>query len=871
MEPQLSRVRAAGYQPLVPLLAAFAGGITLDAYWHPGLVLSGSVAGLSACGAIWWLMRARQGSPTLPRSSFAQAAFLLGTLATLTTAGATGAAWRHVAWRMFPADDLARRLDLLPRPVDVRIELRTEPRLRPPPPADPLASYSPRTEWDCEAEITAVRERGIWSKCAGLARVVVAAEKLDLHCGDRLRVFAQASRPAPAANPGEFDGADYEREARRLTRLVIESRDAIRVERAWKSWSWRRWLAELRQAGERRLKDHVPARHAGLASALLLGTREQLDPRLYESFFVTGLAHLLAISGLNVAIFAYGFWGVVRLGWLPRRVALVLVAGLAVFYALLTGAEPPVVRAAILVVCMCGAKLLARQGLAFNTLAAAGWVVLAASPAALFHTGAQLSFLAVAVLAREAAARPAAAEVDPLEALVDRARSRAERWGRRLVGGARDACATSARVWVVSLPLVAWRFHLVSPIALAINPVTLFPAAAALYAGFFVLVFAPFWPAAADVAGVLCGWSLAGIDALVSWGQAAPRGHFWTPGPTIGWVLVFYGLVAAAPLVGWPRRWCWRGAWLAALLLLTPAGRLGSEHFVARGDREDECWSCTFVAVGHGTSVLVEWPDGRTLLYDGGRLGRPVQGARSIASVLWSRGVSRIDALVISHADADHFNAIPELLERFSVGTLYVSPGMFQRSEGAVLALREAVRRRGLVCRELKSGERIWGDDHGGVDVLHPPNDWEGKTDNASSVVLSIERGGRRLLLPGDLEGAGMKSLLERAGGRWDVAMAPHHGSTREPSEAFLAWSQPDWVVVSGTISRLHGNARPLDPSPARLLHTALDGMVQFDFRRSRVEVRTHWKNRPNDIAGAGEASEDMPRTWTPLRPGMDS
>jgi competence protein ComEC len=842
MEPQFSPVRAAAYQPLVPLLAAFAAGITLDAGWRCGWLLGGGLAVLSAIGVLLALRLGGRSAATRTRASLR-----LGAIATLLATAATGAGWHHVAWRMFPADDLARRLDLLPRPVEIRIELRTQPRQRPLSPADPLASYTPRTEWDCEALITAVRERGVWSRCAGNARVVIVSESLNLHCGDRLRVLGLASRPTPAANPGEFDGADYEREGRRLTRLVIESREAIHVERRWRSWSGRRWLAELRQAGERRLKQHVPARHAGLASALLLGTREQLDQPLSESFFVTGLAHLLAISGLNVAIFAYGFWGVVRLGWLPRRVAYVGVAGLAVFYALLTGAEPPVVRAAILVVCMCGAKLLARQGLAFNTLAAAGWVVVAASPAVLFQTGAQLSFLAVAVLAREAAARPAAHLSDPLEDLLERSRS----WGERAVRGAIravfGACVTSGRVWVLSVPLVAWRFHLVSPIALVINPLTLLPAAVALYAGFFVLVLAPVWPWAADVAGGICGAALSGIDLLVRWGQGVPGGHFWTPGPRFAWMLTFYAVAAATPLAGLPRRWCWRVAWVAVALLLTPAARVGSERLFFPAEREDEHWSSTFVAVGHGTSVLVEWPDGRTLLYDGGRLGLPRQGARAIASVLWSRGVSRIDALVISHADADHFNAIPELLERFQVQTLYVTPGMFRNPDGAVLVLRDAVRRRGLVCRELTQGDRIWSDSQGNVEVLHPPLNWEAKTDNASSLVLSIERGGRRLLLPGDLEGAGMQRLLEQVGGKWDVAMAPHHGGTREPSDRFLAWSRPDWVVVSGALSKWQSGTRRFDPSPAQLRHTALDGMVCCEFQRDGVDVRTHWRRSTPD------------------------
>ena len=107
-----------------------------------------------------------------------------------------------------------------------------------------------------------------------------------------------------------------------------------------------------------------------------------------------------------------------------------------------------------------------------------------------------------------------------------------------------------------------------------------------------------------------------------------------------------------------PRRWAIALGimWAASR---TATFRTGQAAVARHGSRP---LVCHFVAVGHGVSVLVELPDGRNLLYDSGRLGSPLAGVRPVSSVLWSCGITHLDAIIISHADADHFNAIPGLL-----------------------------------------------------------------------------------------------------------------------------------------------------------------------------------------------------------------
>ncbi len=138
------------------------------------------------------------------------------------------------------------------------------------------------------------------------------------------------------------------------------------------------------------------ARQSALADAVLLGTREQLDPDQTEGFRETGTVHLLVIAGLHLGILA----GVATLLLarlpIPRRWALATVALFTLTYMLLVQAQPPVVRATILVLAACGSLWLGRERLGMNVLAGAGLVVLALNPADLFRVGPQLSFLCVA-------------------------------------------------------------------------------------------------------------------------------------------------------------------------------------------------------------------------------------------------------------------------------------------------------------------------------------------------------------------------------------------------------------------------------------------------------------------------------------------
>jgi competence protein ComEC len=235
----------------------------------------------------------------------------------------------------------------------------------------------------------------------------------------------------------------------------------------------------------------------------------------------------------------------------------------------------------------------------------------------------------------------------------------------------------------------------------------------------------------------------------------------------------------------------------------------------------------------------VELPDGKTLLYDVGRLGAPYGASRSVAGHLWSRGIHHVDAVVLSHADIDHFNGLPGLLEQFSVGVVYVSPMMFEEESGSLKALSQALVDADVPVVEISAGDRLSAGDCQ-IDVWHPTRQGVLDSDNANSVVLSIEYQGRRIMLPGDLESLGLDYLMAEEPYDTDVLLAPHHGSPRSDPPGFAAWSTPELVVISGghndNVVRI---AQAYGQEGGKVFDTAYEGAVTVTVAGGELAVTT--------------------------------
>lgn len=808
------------YAPLLLLLAAAAAGIIVDRY-------------CPLSGVVWWLIGLATLALWLPawirgREQLASALLLSSTLA-------TGGAWHHSYWNFYRADEIGRMVREEIRPIVVEGVAMTSSRWIPAPPPTAMRIVPKGEESEILLWMSGVRDRSTWRPASGWALLRVDGNLQGVRAGDRIRVMALGSQPQSPLNPGEFDYAEYERSRRLHSRLRGLFPESVTVLERGSSWNLRRWLGQIRDRGNLTLRRHISPQRATLAAAVLIGAREQLDPERNEGFLVTGTIHVLSISGLHVGILAAGFWLIFRTGLLPQRALLIAAMLLTVAYACLTDLQPPVVRATILVLVLCLARLIGRKAIGFNALACAGIVVLMLNPASLFLAGPQLSFLAVAAMILFQPVLAPQPTTDPLDRLIANTRPWPTRWTKAAALEIWRVWLTGAVIFAISLPIVWKQWNLISPSALLLNLLMWVPISIALYAGFGVLLLGSLVPPLGDLSGWICDGCLALTEWSIAWGRDLPASHFWIPAPPWWWICAFYaalGFAAVFPLLR--PRWYWSLALVLAWSLgATTLSRPSLAHDVRNEPRP---LVANFVAVGHGIGIVLELPDGKTILYDAGKLGSPLGAARPVSSVLWSRGITHLDAILLSHADADHFNGIPELLDRFSVGTIYVSPVMFDGRQPAVAELRAAVDRSGYPLAEIHAGQRLKTSPGLKIEVLHPPRRGVIGSDNANSIILHVEYAGRRLLLTGDLESPGLDDVLAEQPLDCDCILAPHHGSPRSDPAGFAQWSTPEVVVISGgrnvedipAIERVKNSYRL---GGAEVFHTAEDGCVRFEIQ----------------------------------------
>jgi len=855
-------------RPLVVVAVALAFGC-LAGQWAGDHVAGWPIACWAAAGAalIVWGVLTWRGCPR-PAA-----------LAILAAVALAGAGWSAARSALFAGDDLAWRLSEVPAPLAIRGTLVESPRLIPPPAGDRSRASAMGPACGCTVRVSSVRVGSRWRKASGLASLIVAGEPPaaaaggGLTAGAAVRILGRGLVPPRALNPGEFDTAARSRLARRLSLVRVAGWEHVRVTAPPARWSLVAGLDRLRARATAVLESRIAASRAPLAAALLLGQREALPREVTEEFVITGTIHVLAISGLHVGLLAAGLFSLFRGACLPRPWAALAVAALTGLYMLLVGAGTPVVRATILVWIACGAVLCCRRPATITSLAAAAIVLLVWRPAEVVTAGAQLSFLSTGILVGVATVLRRPPVLDPIDRLIERSRSPVEKAARaagRWLGG---AIVAAAAVWLVTAPLVAARFHVVSLVGLAINVLVAALVPVAMACGFLCLLAAGISSSLAGLAAGGCDLALAAIEGIVSRAAAVPGGHAWVAGPPSWWVAGWYALLAAAlvwlrrDLLGRPATWAavaagWTVVGLVAAWALPPAGGPGLRVVMA--------------AVGHGCGIVVRTPAGRCLLYDAGRLGAPAAARRSLEGLLWSERIKRIDTLVISHADADHCNAVPGLLARFRVGEIVVPESFLTIRAASVAAVREAARARGIPLRTARTGDSLPLEPLVRVRVVHaadavPPPAAAIRGDNASSLVLAVETAGRRLLLTGDLEGPALRAFAAAGPGECDVLVAPHHGSATSLPADIARATRPHYVLVSGREGRSwplvrEAYAAAAGRHPEAMLLTGGEGAIAVTLTAGGVAVERflagRWRPTPEPLPEARPEDPDPERPF---------
>lgn len=549
---------------------------------------------------------------------------------------------------------------------------------------------------------------------------------------------------------------------------------------------WRAEMAGLHQRLERAVWALSDDREAtNVLLTLSAGDRATIDPALQSDFAASGLAHVLSVSGLHVAVIALGvLWVLRRLfarllrrwrGFEARRLAAILAIPTVWVYVVFTGAQSPSMRSGVMATCAFLGLALWRRADPLNALAWAVLGLLLVEPSDCAELSFQLSVLAVAALiVLSPAVRSAVPLAPPDPTASGGLRLRLARWRETAL---QTFCA-SAAVTLASAPLLAGAFHRLSLAGLLSNIVCL-PIAglltivgasgAALFAllptvGGWVLHLGV-WIAAALV------WCVHLFAALPGATLPLPRFGLWAFPFELGlavWALARGRLRLAFALV--PLSAC--GMWLCAAL---PTPGL----------------TVTFLSVGHGDAIVIQ-SGGQVALVDGGGVPQGADtGRRYVIPFLQEKGIRHLDLAVLSHPHPDHALGLASTLAVIPTRRLWLGAG----SGDGPLNQSVIAAAKGAVVERVEVGHPSFTLGEAQIDVLGPPLDRELlESVNNGSVVLRIRHRGVTFLLTGDIE-ADAEEVLDP--GPVTVMKAPHHGSRTSSSPAFLARTHPKIAVFS--------------------------------------------------------------------------
>lgn len=703
----------------------------------------------------------------------------------------------------------------------------------------------------------------------GFARGAVQSH---IYNSSECSTFYESFKPT---NPGLFDYSLY------LKSLGISSREQYDVYKGEAEQPDKPPAAVLLDKVRRYcadIYDSTLSKHdAGICKAVVLGDKSDMDTEIRDLYQDAGIAHLLAVSGLHVSMIGAGLYKLLRRK-LRAKPSAVVVSIVLFLYMLMTGASGSVIRAVIMLILNIAALVLGRSYCMTTAISISAIAVMLYRPYMIFTSGFQLSFGAVAsisLISQNITNRlELMMENSGCSHNISNKITRYIRKKNRLPAAAK-AFIVSASIQLGTLPIIAYHFYKIPVYGILLNFIVIPLMAAVLASGLSLI-------GAGTVIRVLV-WltTAAGADgikrliiragALVSAAAAAP-GHYvlilyerlgaatlsiphssvCLGRPAAIQIIIYYIILAGAVLLLLKPKIAAKRSETALRALLCLTVLILNANTVKYRDGGALC--ITAIDVGQGDSFLIK--NGNTaVLIDGGSSSRKNIGSRVIEDVLLAKGISKLDAIAVSHADADHINGIEYLLGEDSAVTvkelILPKPSENDADYDGLKKLFIDGGGKNISCPE--AGELIFSISDMKLSCIYPG--LEGDDKNRQSLVLLLENGDFSMLFTGDteaedeaifssreyLDSIGMRSF-DSAGSRLTVLKAAHHGSSSSNSDEIFDSLSPRLLLVSCGKSNRYGHPHEevlsrAEEAGSRVLRTDEAGAISIYVDGKRVRI----------------------------------
>ncbi|CAN7432892.1 DNA internalization-related competence protein ComEC/Rec2 [Paenibacillus sp. LjRoot153] len=706
--------------------------------------------------------------------------------------------------------------------------------------------------------------------------------------GDALTLTGTLRSPSPARNFGGFDYRRYLRLHHTHWLISAKGVDQAQVQPAAAHFSvvqLLRWNDELRAALSRRMDLIFPASQAGFMKSMLIGITDDLDPDRFQQFSELGLTHILAISGLNIAVFLGVCIWILRRFKVTKENYLLICMCLLPFYVLVTGASPSIVRAGLMSMIALYAARRGGMKEVLHILAVAAWAMLFWNPYFLLDVSFQLSFLVTLGLIIG----------------VQRVTTLLSPWMTSPT--LKNTLAITLVSQSVSFPVSIYYFNQFSLLSWLANAV-LVPVISMIVfpAGLVALALGIIYIPLGQRIGQIIAWLNQAIFWITDQLQQIPHLTMIWPSPSIPWICFYYGFLVIIYML-WHRcylnskgelpiileintRESTQGMRIKLSLLLAIGGFLMLLWMGYSPNRFQRTGLVQFIDVGQGDAILIRTPYGRHLLIDGGgtltfrkagddwkiRKDPFEVGQKLLVPLLKKRGIQSLDLVVLTHEDADHSGGLQAVIEQIPVKQ-FLFNGTFKESSSMTTFFSTLVQKKvPLLPAQVDNWIDI--DPVTKLQVIYPletnPTMIEiVKEQNARSVVFLLEMQGTRWLFTGDMEKESEAAVLDylrdhsalvadernfapipTGGGnnKIDVLKVAHHGSKTSTTSEWLTYWKPAVAVISVGVMNTYGHPSPeitdrLINANVAIFRTDRMGEVQMEVRNSGVFTRMKLRN----------------------------
>ena len=677
------------------------------------------------------------------------------------------------------------------------------------------------------AEVTDINTAAGWTKATGTIKFYISEDTNSLNASDEIQAFCRLEKFSPPDNPGQFNTLQYMNRNGVYLSASVKTKDAVTIlstEKTKQSFNIKAKLRELAIAAL--LEDTEQNDNTRLVEALLLGSRTKIDRKLYDDFIKTGLVHLICLSGLNVGILAGPFWWLSKKAGLlhtGRSIACIIAT---IIFLLVVPAQSPTLRAGIMFIIFCLARLFNRRSMALNSLAVSAIFLLLIRPMDFLSPGFQLSFAATVGIVLLC---PSFFNflIRPFEHLK-------KTFFYTILRMLLAAFSTGCTAWLAVVPIIAWHFYQFQLLTAFWTVPAAIPATIIIILGTFKIILTSLLPTLATGLAIVVDFSAKVLSELVTIFAKVPFSQVITGKPSIYIVLLFYPLIFLWRFFQF-KRFAKNFVYPTAIAFLSI-----SVVFINKFEKFNNL-QLTVLSVGHGQATVVQLPDRENVIIDAGSMSRNDVGDRIVNPFLNYIAAGKIDSVFVSHDDIDHYNSLPEILKQHKCKNVYTTRQFIQSAATSVTDanLCEFIKLRNIpLCvapEKVSLGKttiaRLWPKESSAEIPL---------SDNESSLVLLIEYAGRKILLCSDITAETQRQLTNLYPQLdVDLIVTPHHGSGRTLEPLFLNAFKPEFLITSCSEARLAGVSEKIKEF-GQSYYTCKDGAITvFVTPTGQIKIKT--------------------------------